>query len=126
MGDLIQRLPTDDIRLPSEEKANFELLFGDTSSDNNVQIDIGPPEPMKKNVRFHEVQPDSVAAQRKEVISVVAFFVVFFVINLPWVVEAIHSYIPLCAKSWVATNGVQSLVAACILYFILNFNYSRK
>lgn len=124
MGDLIQRLPTDDIFLPKEEKVNFELLFGDNNgTPQDVRVDIGGG---GAKTTFHEMHPEPVVVQKKEVISVLAFFVVFFVMNTPWVVELIHSYIPLCSKSWIATNCVQSLLSACILYFILNFNYSRK
>lgn len=123
MGDLIQRLPMDDIFLPKDERANFQLLFGDEDHSQEQRGTDGNDSDQRQSARDRQ---EPTALHKKEFISIIAFFVIFFLMNTPWVQQMIQCYIPLCSKSWIATNCVQSLIAAFVLYFILNLNYCRN
>lgn len=115
MGDLIQRLPTDEICLSEEEKHTFTLLFGkDTNKEkenNDVQV-------------INEIP--SIRELRKEIIHLCIFVIVIFIINTPIFIQIVKTYIPLCQNSWVATCLVQAVIASGFIWFIINLSYSKK
>ena len=128
MGDLIQRLPTDEIQLPNEEQENFALLFG-------VEEQEPPPRRRQQQQFIEDMPPPSQTARmgrkntrhlKREFISVFSFIIVFFILNLPVVKSLIQGYIPLCNKSWIATNVVQSILFGFVMWMVVNFDYSRS
>lgn len=124
MGDLIQKLPTDNHPMPPEEKENFVMLFPDDKGSPSVVV------PQQQQNQSLQQQPfssqyDQKQKLKKEILTVLMFVVVFFVLNIPQVKNLIVEYIPMCHKSWMITNAVQAVVFAFILWVILNSEYSR-
>lgn len=113
MGDLIQRLPTDNTPLTPDEKENFNMLF---PKENYEQLQEQPHTPS---------QPPPPQKLKKEVFVLTAFVVVFFVLNLPHVKGLIMEYIPMCHKSWMLTHLVQAIVFAFVLWIVINSEYAR-
>lgn len=112
MGDLIQKLPTDSIQMPPEERENFLLLF---------------PEEQVMPAAVQSSSPQDATARnlKKEIMTLSMFILVFFVLNLPFVKNLLVEYIPLCHKSWIMTNLLQAIVFAFVLWLFLNAEYSR-
>ena len=120
MGDLIIKLPTDNVVMPPEERENFLMLFPEEpyKNENNVPVPTQEqPVERKKEKMNHKL--------KKEVLCLTLFVGVFFVLNLPYIKKLITEYIPLCNKSWIATNLVQSIVFAFVLWIFINSEYSR-
>jgi hypothetical protein len=115
MGDLIQKLPTDNVVMPPEEKDNFIMLF----PDEPHELKSSPAEKTTTNYT------PSTRKLKKEVFSLLMFIAIFFILNLPFVKKLIVEYIPLCGKSWIATNLVQAITFAFILWLVINSEYSR-
>lgn len=113
MGDLIQKLPTDNIQLTQEERENFTMLFPNEYQQQQPQALSSPKLPN---------QPHKL---KKEFISIALFIAVFFLLNLPYIKNLIIEYIPMCNKSWILTNMVQAIVFAFILWIAVNAEYSR-
>ena len=113
MGDMIQKLPTDNIQMPLDERENFMMLFPEEQQQETCNQQQKPTE--KKDVQ----------QLRKEFISIFLFMVVFFLLNVPYIKNLIVEYIPMCNKSWFLTNLVQSVIFAFILWIIINADYSR-
>lgn len=114
MGDLIQRLPTDNTPLTAEEKENFNMLF---PQEEQCQQPSQPQNQQK--------QPPPPQKLKREVFVLFSFVVVFFVLNLPYVKGLIVEYIPMCHKSWVLTHLVQAVVFAFVLWIVINSEYAR-
>lgn len=130
MGDLIMKLPTDNVVMPSEERENFLMLFPDnnaTQKNNAVSI----PQPSNNNSmeqtssNIQKRQEMNTQKLKKEVMSLTLFIAVFFILNLPYVKNMIVEYIPMCNKSWIATHLVQAILFAFILWIVINSEYSR-
>lgn len=120
MGDLIQKLPTDNVVMPPDEKDNFLMLFPDESALKNNPAP-NQAEPPQKTVNYSS----STQKLKKEVLSLFMFISIFFILNLPYVKKLIVEYIPLCNKSWIAANLVQAITFAFILWLVINSEYSR-
>lgn len=120
MGDLIIKLPSDNVVMPPEERENFLMLFPD---EEKFQQNNDTPQ----QTPFQQKTPsaDPTKKLKKEVISLFMFIVIFFILNLPYVKKLIVEYIPLCYKSWIATNLVQAIIFAFILWIVINSEYSR-
>jgi len=116
MGDLIQKLPTDNVVMPPEEKDNFLMLFPDEPHDLKSS-----PAQAEKTTNY----TSSTQKLKKEVLSLLMFIAIFFILNLPFVKKLIVEYIPFCSKSWIATNLVQAITFAFILWLVINSEYSR-
>lgn len=116
MGDLIQKLPTDNILLTQEERENFIMLFPNEQSSSYQQPQ---PQPLPPN-------PASGPQKlKKEFMSIALFIAVFFLLNMPYIKNLIVEYIPMCNKSWIVANIVQAIVFAFILWIAVNAEYSR-
>lgn len=118
MGDLIQKLPTDNVLMSQEESDNFSMLF--PNEQEIPQDDIG--------IKTSNVQTKYEASTRKlkkEILGIFMFIAIFFILNLPHVKKLIVEYIPLCSKSWIATHLVQAIIFAFILWMVVNSEYSR-
>jgi len=119
MGDLIQKLPTDNVLMSQEENENFLMLF-----PNDQEI----PQDNEIGVKTSNVQSKYDASTRKlkkEILGIFMFIAIFFILNLPHVKKLIVEYIPLCNKSWIATHIVQAIIFAFILWMVINSEYSR-
>lgn len=112
MGDMIQKLPTDNIQMPKEEAENFVMLFPDQYQE--AAADPSLPKGKKDSRQL-----------RKEFVSIFLFMAVFFILNIPYIKKLIMEYIPMCSKSWILTNIVQSIIFAFVLWIIINAEYSR-
>lgn len=130
MGDLIMKLPTDNVVMPSEERENFLMLFPDDNViQNNNAVSI--PQPSNNNSmeqtssNVQKRQEMNTQKLKKEVMSLTLFIAVFFILNLPYVKNMIVEYIPMCNKSWIATHLVQAILFAFILWIVINSEYSR-
>lgn len=130
MGDLIMKLPTDNVVMPSEERENFLMLFPDnnaTQKNNAVSI----PQPSNNNSmeqtssNIQKRQEMNTQKLKKEVMNLTLFIAVFFILNLPYVKNMIVEYIPMCNKSWITTHLVQAILFAFILWIVINSEYSR-
>ena len=119
MGDLIMRLPTDNVVMPPEERDNFRMLFPEeappSSSDNTAASTTTVARPPEKNTQ----------KLKKEVMSLALFIGVFFLLNLPYVKNLIMEYVPICSRSWIATHLVQAILFAFVLWLVINSEYSR-
>jgi hypothetical protein len=112
MGDLIQKLPTDNTPMTVEERENFSMLFPPTQEQYVQPPATTPLRDPRKNLK-------------REFFSILMFVVVFFVLNLPYVRGMIEEYIPICNKSWALTNLVQATVFAFILWIVMNSEHAR-
>ena len=112
MGDLIQRLPTDNTPLTQDEKENFVMLFPQEEQAQPQLQQLQPPPPPPHKLK-------------KEVFVLFSFVVVFFVLNLPYVKGLIVEYIPMCHKSWMLTHLVQAIVFAFVLWIVINSEHAR-
>jgi uncharacterized protein Smg (DUF494 family) len=125
MGDLIQKLPTDNLVMPTEEKENFLMLFPDEMTIPEEQkVKISENTNTNTNPRIYNGA--STNKLKKEMTSLLLFVAVFFILNLPQVKRLIVEYIPMCNKSWIATNLVQAIVFAFVLWIVINSEYSRS
>lgn len=127
MGDLIQKLPTDNLVMPTEEKENFLMLFPDEMTipeEQKVKISENTNTNTNTNPRIYNGA--STNKLKKEMTSLLLFVAVFFILNLPQVKRLIVEYIPMCNKSWIATNLVQAIVFAFVLWIVINSEYSRS
>lgn len=128
MGDLILKLPTDNVMMPVEERDNFLMLFPDEKSPaQDMAVPSQPQQNTMENTSAsvqnrHEKNTQKL---KKEVLSLSLFIVVFFILNLPYVKKLIVEYIPMCGKSWIATHLVQAVLFAFILWIVINSEYSR-
>lgn len=129
MGDLIMKLPTDNVVMPSEERENFLMLFPDDNAIANNPVSM--PQPTNNNsmeqTSSHVQKRQEMNTQKlkKEVMSLTLFIAVFFILNLPYVKNLIVEYIPICNKSWIVTHLVQAILFAFILWIVVNSEYSR-
>lgn len=129
MGDLIMKLPTDNVVMPSEERENFLMLFPDDNAIANNPVSM--PQPTNNNsmeqTSSHVQKRQEMNTQKlkKEVMSLTLFIAVFFILNLPYVKNLIVEYIPMCNKSWIVTHLVQAILFAFILWIVVNSEYSR-
>lgn len=113
MGDLIHKLPIDDTPVMMEERENFIMLFPEEDQSTDVVYSNSAP---IKNVQNK---------LKKEVAGIFVFIIVFFLLNLPFVKDIVQEYIPMCNKSWILTNFVQSIIFALVLWIVMNAKYSR-
>lgn len=135
MGDLIQKLPTDQEQLTLEEKENFRLLFGEEE-----QRPISQPSPISPPLRTSTVlpenpkrptpvasslQPSSSSMLKKEMFQVAILAGIFFLFQLPLVNSLFQTYIPLC-KSDLICNVVKAIVFGIVLWVLINFKYIRQ
>jgi len=134
MGDLILKLPTDNVMMPVEERDNFLMLFPDEKSPGQDMAAVPmPPQPQPPQQNTMEDTSANVQRRpvkntqklKKEVLSLSLFIAVFFILNLPYVKNLIVEYIPMCSKSWIATHLVQAVLFAFILWIVINSEYSR-
>lgn len=130
MGDLIMKLPTDNVVMPPEERDNFLMLFPDDNTIQNNNMTM--PQPSMTNNTMEQTsshvqkrQEMNTKKLKKEVMSLTLFIAVFFILNLPYVKNMIVEYIPMCHKSWIATHLVQAILFAFILWIVINSEYSR-
>lgn len=120
MGDLIQKLPTDSTPLMKEEKENFSMLFPEEQQPNQHAVVV-------TTARRKETSSTTCGRKlQKELLLMALFFGTFFVMSLPQTRETIREYIPMCAKSWIITNAVQSLIFTVVLWIVLNSEYIRE
>lgn len=120
MGDLIQKLPTDSMPLPPEEKQNFLMLFPPSVQEKPMSNELLPQQ--KPSLQGNRMTSHKL---KKEFYSVFLFVLVFFLLNVPYVKQLLIEYIPLCSKSWMITNLLQAIIFALVLWLILNSEYSR-
>lgn len=114
MGDLINKLPTDNTPVPMEERENFMMLFPEEVEHQPSQSHPSQQTSRKDHNKL-----------KKEVAGLFVFMLVFFILNLPFVKTLIREYIPMCNKSWILTNAVQSIIFAFVLWIVMNAEYSR-
>lgn len=118
MGDIIQKLPIDQIILSHEEKDNFMMLFPEEQPQ-------APLQPTHARQEKEQQKQPSLRKIKNEVISLLFFVAVFFVLNIPYVKTLLVEYIPMCSKSWIITNLIQAVIFAFVLWIALNAEYSR-
>ena len=112
MGDLIQKLPTDNVVMPPEERENFVMLFPEQQSSQATPVLTTPLPTHDKKLK-------------QEIVNVVIFVGLFFLLNLPHVRNLLMEYIPMCHKSWILTNLIQAILFAFLLWLCLNAEYSK-
>lgn len=116
MGDLILKLPTDNVVMPPEERDNFLMLFPEQQREetnvSTTEIPMTPLAPPEKKLK-------------QEIVNVVIFIGIFFILNLPQVRNLLVEYIPMCHKSWILTNLIQAIIFAFSLWLCLNAEYSK-
>lgn len=122
MGDLIQKLPTDSVPLPPEEKQNFFMLFPPSVQEKPPSNELPPPPSQPQSLQGNRMTAQKL---KKECCSVFLFVLVFFLLNVPYVKQLLMEYIPLCSKSWMITNFLQAIIFALVLWLILNSEYSH-
>ena len=128
MGDLIMKLPTDNVVMPPEERDHFLMLFPDEETPSQT---VSMPQSLpQQNIhqtsnQVQKKQERNIQKLKREVLSLVLFIAIFFILNLPFVKNLITEYIPLCSKSWIATHVVQATLFALILWLVVNSEYSR-
>jgi hypothetical protein len=121
MGDLIQKLPTDSVPLPPEEKQNFFMLFPPSVQEKPPSNEV----PQQQQSPPSQGNKMTTQKLKKECCNVFLFVLVFFILNVPYVKQLLMEYIPLCSKSWMVTNLLQAIIFALVLWLILNSEYSR-
>ncbi len=128
MGDLIMKLPTDNVVMPLEERDHFRMLFpeeqpvGDSTSTPQSETATTATE---TSVHVQKQLERNTQKLKKEVMSLTLFIAVFFLLNLPFVKNKIMEYIPYCHESGIATHLVQAILFALILWIVVNSEYSR-
>lgn len=135
MGDLIQKLPTDEVQLSREEKQNFKLLFG----EEEVQP-IMPPPPSRLSTPLPErpkrplpvptaLSPPTPVSNsfllKRELFQIVILTVIFFVFQFSFVDNLFQNYVPFCKSSEIIRNVVKALVLAVVMWVLINSKYIR-
>ena len=133
MGDLIRKLPTDDVQLSKEEKENFILLFGEEEEET-----ISPPPPIRTATPIPEnpkrplpvpttMNPSPAPVLlKKELFQVAILSGLFFFFNLSLVDSLFQNYIPLCKSSEITRTVIKSVVFGIALWVLINFRYIQK
>lgn len=126
MGDLIQRLPTDENGLSPDEQQNLLLLFGKEEEEPIVK-----PPMVQQNVPImttplrETIRPplESSVNLKKEFIQVCILSAVFFVFNFAVVDSLLNKYVPLCSSSTLIRNVAKSVIFGIILWVLINYKY---
>ena len=128
MGDLIQRLPTDENGLSPDEQQNLLLLFGKEeeepvkqSSSSSFQQSVPIMTTQLRNTR--PPQTEQAVNLKKEFIQVCILSAVFFVFNFAVVDTLLNKYVPLCSSSSLIRNVAKSVVFGIILWVLINHKY---
>jgi ABC-type uncharacterized transport system permease subunit len=109
MGDLIHKLPTDEILMNSDEKEGLVLLFGQKDKDAPMTADI--PE---------HITIDKQTALAHEIFLLLLFICLFFLVSLRFIDGLLENYIPFCKNLWIMRNFIKAIIFAIILWVILN------
>lgn len=113
MGDLIHKLPTDEIVISGEDKESLLLLFGAKEKKE---------EPPEQDAVATVVLPRSGELAREGVL-ILTYIFCFFIMSLEWVDNLLRVYIPLCKNSWIMRHLVKAVLFALIVWIVVNRVY---
>jgi hypothetical protein len=134
MGDLIQKLPMDEIRLSTNEMDGIKMLFGTT--DSQPPPPPPPPPPIQQAPPVHPTVPATVATavasppstescrkMSQEVMAILLTSGIFFVFCLPVLDGVLDAFVPLCKNSWIVRTAVKSILFGLIIWIFVNRQY---
>jgi hypothetical protein len=136
MGDLIQKLPMDELEISREETDSILLLFGKkeiqdaslptpssptirpTSTSTSLPpTQSTPPTPPTRLSTTTQPPPPEIM---KELMAILIYSIVVFFFMIPYIDELFVGFIPLCKNSWIIRNAIKAIVTAIIAWMIVN------
>ena len=128
MGDLIHKLPMDEIQVTIEEKDGLKMLFGNAPPPPPPP----PPAPLPQAQAPPQPQPQPQAPQpvestyakmSREVMVILLMAGIFFLFSIPMIDGILNTFVPLCKNSWIVRNSVKAIVFGLITWIFVNRNY---
>jgi len=132
MGDLIQKLPMDEIRLSSNEMDGIKMLFGTTDAQSPPAQPPPPAAAMPATVVAPAAvapavaPPPSTESCRKmsqEVMAILLTSGIFFMFCLPVLDGVLDAFVPLCKNSWIVRTAIKSILFGLIIWIFVNRQY---
>jgi len=120
MGDLIHKLPTDEIVISGEDKESLLLLFG--AKEEKQELPKTEPDTEVVDAAPTVILPRSGELAREGVL-ILTYILCFFIVSLQWVDDLLQVYIPLCKNSWIVRHLVKAVLFALILWIVVNRVY---
>jgi hypothetical protein len=126
MGDLIHKLPTDEILMSNEEKEGLLLLFGTKEKQDAPPQKPEPPAEaviQQETVIQQEAIVDNKTGLAREGSVILIYIIFFFLASRNWINHLLETYIPLCKNSWIIRDSLKAVIFALFLWIILNRTY---
>ena len=135
MGDLIHKLPMDELDISREETDSIVLLFGKqcisepvvktmnatTIRDNSTTTTTTTTAtPTITNTTTPMSKPHASSDIVKEFIAIFTYSVVVFFFTIPYIDELFINFIPFCKNSWIVRNIIKAIVTAIVAWIIVN------
>lgn len=120
MGDLIHKLPTDEIIPNKDEADGILLLFGNKKKEEEENA---PPAAAAATSSSDPVIEADRPQLAQEAVSIAMYAVCFFVLSLKWIDQIMQDYIPLCKNSWIIRDVLKSAIFGLLLWILLNRTY---
>lgn len=135
MGDLIQKLPTDEVQLSREEKQNFKLLFGEEEPNQSPPAPIRVSTPLPEHPNRPLPVPTALSSPtpstspfllKKELCQIGLLVILFFIFQFSFVNNIFQNYVPFCKSSELIRNAIKALVLAIVMWVLINFKYLKQ
>jgi len=134
MGDLIHKLPMDEIQVTIEEKDGLKMLFGNAPPPPApipappAAAPPSPPMPPAASVVAPAPPPETVTESTytrmsKELMVILLTAGIFFLFSIPMIDGVLNTFIPLCKNSWIVRNSVKAVIFGLIVWIFVNRNY---
>lgn len=128
MGDLIHKLPMDEIQVTIEEKDGLKMLFGNAPPPPAPIPPAAPPSPPAASVVAPAPPPETVtestySKMSKELMVILLTAGIFFLFSIPMIDGVLNTFIPLCKNSWIVRNSVKAVIFGLIVWIFVNRNY---
>ena len=135
MGDLIHKLPMDEIQVTIEEKDGLKMLFGNAPPPPAppapmppAPMPAPPAAPVAAPVVPQAPPPETVtestySKMSKELMVILLTAGIFFLFSIPMIDGVLNTFIPLCKNSWIVRNSVKAVIFGLIVWIFVNRNY---
>ena len=141
MGDLIHKLPMDELDISREETDSIVLLFGKKHCPSEPEPILPPPPSVTTTVHESSKRMNPATAPTptpttststfvsrshpssdivKEFIAIFTYSVVVFFFTIPYIDELFINFIPFCKNSWIVRNIIKAIVTAIVAWIIVN------
>lgn len=127
MGDLIHKLPMDEIQVTIEEKDGLKMLFGNPPSPSPLPVSPPPSTiaslPQAPAPSSSSPEVSTYVKMSREFMAILLTAGIFFLFSIPMIDGILNTFVPLCKNSWIVRNSVKAIVFGLIIWIFVNRNY---